>query len=85
MTSLVAVFKALLIFWLLFPYSLLMENEANRGNLHSSSRKKEASGPSWGEPRCPREHITRLGFCLRIQGHAGLLVGTEMGSSAQNQ
>lgn len=78
-------FIALLISVLLLPCSLLMENKANRGNVHASPRKKWNSGPSRREPRCPREHVARRGFCLRIRRHAGPLMGTETGSSAQNQ
>lgn len=85
MTSLVAVFIALWISGLLFPYCLSVENKANRGNFRAFPRTKWTSGPSQGEPRCPREHITSLGFCLETRGRAGPLLGTEMGSSAQSQ
>lgn len=85
MTSLVAVFIALWISGLLFPYCLSAENKANRGNLRAFPRTKWTSGPSQGEPRCPREHITHLEFCLETRGRAGPLTGTETGSSAQNQ
>lgn len=55
MTSLIAMFMALLIFVLLFPYSLLVEDEADRGNASLRMKRMSAPGPMSHVPGMPEE------------------------------
>lgn len=55
MTSLIAMFMALLIFVLLFPYSLLVEDDADRGNASLRMKRMSAPGPMSHVPGMPEE------------------------------